>query len=223
MENYPLQPSRMYARIHGLFDLVDEVSQVGGDIVECGVGRGISLAALVYAVSYSRLGKVVYGFDSFSGFPAAAAQDLGDRVKETDKIPSGWTDTSEELIASIFEFDRESAESLLERHDVVVKLIPGFFENTLVTNLPKEIALLHVDCDLYDSTRTVLEHCLPKMSAGGIVIFDEYHDERWPGAKKAADEVCALQGLEVTYFESAARFGVRMPASKKEQPVYSEV
>jgi hypothetical protein len=210
MANYPLQASGAYSRIYGLFSLVAEVNEVPGEIVECGVGRGGSLAAFVYAVSALQSSKVVFGFDSFAGFPPASVQDLGSRVKETGKV-SGWKDTSPELISSIFEFDRQDAASLLNKHDVTLKIIPGFFEHTLASNLPAKIALLHVDCDLYDSTVTVLEHCLPKMSPGGIIIFDEYHDDRWPGARRAADEACSKHGLDVVYFDRAARFGVRIP------------
>jgi hypothetical protein len=211
MANYPLQGSVACSRIYGLFSLVDEVNEVPGEIVECGVGRGGSLAAFVYAVSALKSSKAVYGFDSFAGFPSASVEDLGSRVRETGKV-SGWKDTSPELISSIFEFDRQDAASLLNNHDVTLRIIPGFFEETLGSNLPAKIALLHVDCDLYDSTKTVLDRCLPKMSPGGIIIFDEYHDDRWPGCRRAADEVCGSRGLEVVYFDRAARFGVRMPA-----------
>ncbi|MBV6396419.1 MAG: hypothetical protein HFACDABA_02017 [Anaerolineales bacterium] len=211
MKNYALQRSGRYARIYGFFRLIEELGPVQGDIVECGVGRGISLACLVYAVSFFRLEKMVYGFDSFSGFPPATVQDIGTRVTTVDKPPTGWGDTSPDLIRSIFECDRAIPESLLRAHDVRLEIVPGFFHETLSNNLPKRIAFLHVDCDMYESTKIVLEHGLPRMSPGGIVIFDEYHDEHWPGAKKAADEVCAARGLKIEYLAVAGRYGIRIP------------
>lgn len=33
---------------------------------------------------------------------------------------------------------------------------------------------LHVDCDLYSSTRTVFEHCAPMIGPGTVIVFDEY-------------------------------------------------
>lgn len=211
MKNYALQSSDHYARIYGFFRLIEELEHVQGDIVECGVGRGISLACLVYAVSFFRLEKLVYGFDSFSGFPPATVHDVGTRVTTTGKPPTGWSDTSPDLIRSIFECDRAIPESLLRAYDVHVEIVPGFFIETLSNNLPTRIAFLHVDCDLYESTKIVLEHGLPRMSPGGIVIFDEYHDERWPGAKKAADEVCSTRGLNIEYLAVAGRYGIRIP------------
>ena len=210
MHRYPLSESDQYARSFGIFDTVRELTNVPGDIVECGVGTGLSLASLIYAVSFFRSDKAVYAFDSFAGFPAATTEDRGPRVTDLNRPPAGWTDTSPKLITSVFENDRTEQTSLLRIHDVQLTVIPGFFQDSLVTNLPSMIALLHVDCDLYESTKTVLEHCLPRMSPGGIVIFDEYEDKRWPGAKKAADEVCDMFGLSVSYLDNMRRFGIKL-------------
>jgi hypothetical protein len=60
--------------------------------------------------------------------------------------------------------------------------------------LPKyegRIALLHLDCDLYESYKTALTHLYEKVAPGGVVMFDEYDDSRWPGAKIAIDEFFA--------------------------------
>ncbi|AKJ72559.1 methyltransferase [Gordonia phage GMA2] len=61
--------------------------------------------------------------------------------------------------------------------------IPGLFEDTL-SHFDLEsidfINLLHVDCDLYSSTKTVLEHAGPYLKTGAIVVFDEWHG--YPGA-----------------------------------------
>ena len=219
MYNHPMIVSDEYARIHGFFDLISRVRGVPGDIVECGVGRGISLACLVYAVSFGRLDKAVYSFDSFSGFPAASVHDLGSRVVEAGKSPSGWEETSPEMIAAIFQDDRNSARSLLRQHDVRLEIVPGFFSETLPDRLPPSIALLHVDCDLYDSIKVVLERCLPRMSEGGMVVFDEYDDPRWPGAKKAADEVLAASPLPIHYFESIRRYGVMIQSKWRQAQV----
>ena len=211
MKNYPMLSSNEYARVYGLFHLIGELNQVEGHIVECGVGRGVSLAYLVYAVSFFRLEKAVYAFDSFSGFPPATIHDLGSRVNKVGQPPPGWSDTSPELVSSVFEFDKAQETSLLHEHDVRLEIVPGFFKDTLPDKLPSQIAFLHVDCDLYDSTKVVLEQCLPRMSAGGLVILDEYHDERWPGVKKAVGEVCAIWNLSVAYFDAVRRYGIRIP------------
>jgi hypothetical protein len=219
MHYVPLTNSAEQMRVAGFFRLVDLIRQVEGDIVECGVGRGVSLASLLYAAALFRLPKTVYGFDSFAGFPDATAEDLSGRVKEIGKSPGGWENTSPELIETYFALDQQFADSLLKSYTPTLRLVPGFFEDTLAANLPERIALLHVDCDLYSSTRTVLEQCLPRMTAGGIILFDEYHTEQWPGEKQAADEICARWQLPIQYFDFAQRYGVQLPLTFEGKPL----
>lgn len=211
LKRYPLLPSDTYARAFGFYRILGDLKEVCGDITECGVDRGRSLAYIVYAVSFFKMDKVVYAFDSFKGFPLPTLHDLGVEVKELGTPLGHYKDTSSDMILTIFDQDRNNKASLLRKHDVCVELISGFFENTLPNKLPPQIALLHVDCDLYESTKVVLERCLPRMSPGGIVIFDEYDDENWPGEKKAADEVRAVWGLDISYFDAVGRYGIRMP------------
>lgn len=211
MGTLSLVSSNEYGRAYGFFDLVGSLRDVEGDIVECGVGRGISFAYLVYAVALHKLDKTVYGFDSFAGFPPAAEQDLGSRVKEANRRPEGWTETSPEMIKAVFDHDLPLKDSLIAVHPVNYKLIPGFFDQSLPGNLPPKIALLHADADMYPSTLAILTHGLPRMASGGVVIFDEYHEERWPGVRKAVEEICTPKGLQVEYFEKMRRYGLRIP------------
>lgn len=215
LKNYSTLSSVEYARSYGFFQLLGELKDIPGDLVECGVGRGVSLASIVYAASMHKLNKKVYAFDSFAGFPVAHEEDIGTRVKEQGVRPEGWSNTSPALIRSIFAHDRIMKESLLNQHLVDVEIVPGFFESTLANNMPAHIAFLHVDCDLYESTREVLECGFPRMSPGGVVLFDEYNEQRWPGATKAADELCSERGLTIEYFEMMRRYGVRMPRNAK--------
>jgi len=211
MHNLAVCPSEAQARAYGFFRLIETIKDVEGDIVECGVGRGVSVASIVYAVSLFRLSKVVYAFDSFAGFPKASPEDVGERVKQSGAVPEGWTDTSPEMVSEILMADRELKESLLRTRDVELRIIPGFFEKTMPDKLPAKIALLHVDADLYESVKVATERALSRLSNGALVVFDEYHEKRWPGPKKAVDELCARHGLQVIFLESARRYGIRIP------------
>ena len=210
MDQYSLMNSSSFARSYGFFRLIETIASMPGDVVECGVGRGISFASLVYAVAFFDLEKTVYGFDSFAGFPIPDVKDLGSRIKQVDVAPAGWQDTSPNLIEAIFTRDRASDQGLLRERNVPIKLVPGFFDETLPVYLPEHIAFLHADADMYGSTIAILTHGLPRMSTGGIVIFDEYHDERWPGVKQAVDEICAEKALQVEWFPFARRYGLRL-------------
>lgn len=57
-----------------------------------------------------------------------------------------------------------------------VRLYQGWFEQTLPVFLqqqPGTVSLLHIDCDLYSSTRTVLELLADRFVEGTVIIFDD--------------------------------------------------
>jgi len=75
-----------------------------------------------------------------------------------------------------------------------VVLVKGLFEDTLRTYNGKQVALLHLDVDLYQSYKECIEFFYPRVAKGGIIAFDEYQSTEWPGAKKAIDEYSAGKG-----------------------------
>jgi hypothetical protein len=71
-----------------------------------------------------------------------------------------------------------------------IALVKGPVESTIPAMSPPEaIALLRLDTDWYASTKHELIHLFPKLSAGGILIVDDYG--HWQGAKQAVDEFLA--------------------------------
>lgn len=52
----------------------------------------------------------------------------------------------------------------------------------------EKLCFAHIDVDLYDSTKCAIEFVYPKLTSGGIVVFDDYGDLVSQGAKKATDE-----------------------------------
>ena len=71
--------------------------------------------------------------------------------------------------------------------DSSITLCPGWFSD----KLPKHegsISLLHLDSDLYESTKCALDNLWPKVSINGVVALDDYGNKDFPGEKKAVDE-----------------------------------
>lgn len=212
-KSYPTLYSHEATRIYGFFDLFKDLKSVPGDLVECGVGRGRFLTIFAFANQFFQMNRDLYGFDSFQGFPVASKQDFGTRVKKEEKI-TGWDDVTPELIYHILghDLDAEGSKSTLDEQGVKrVKLIPGYFNETLERNLPERIAFLHLDADLYQSTVDVLQACLPRMSHGGVLVFDELHEEeKWPGVKQAVDEICHPLGLTPVWHKALQRYIIHM-------------
>ena len=59
-------------------------------------------------------------------------------------------------------------------------------ENTLPGVMPKEISLLRLDTDWYESTKREMNNLFPLLEENGVLIIDDYG--HWAGCKKAIDE-----------------------------------
>jgi hypothetical protein len=164
--------------------LLERIEGVNGDVVECGVAGGSSLAMLASLVRRRGGGRHLYGLDNWRGLPEPDAMDTGPKSVAQRGMFS-WASPEgvrRELRAHGFRADQL---------DHVVTLIPGPFGNTL-PRLEASPALVHVDADLYESYRVALVCLWPRLNVGGIVAFDEYEEhELWPGARRAVDEFLA--------------------------------
>lgn len=80
-----------------------------------------------------------------------------------------------------------------------VTLIKGPVQETMKIN--KLVAFAHLDVGGYDPVMGCLTRIIPKLSPGGSIILDDYHD--WGGCRDAADE--CLKGIEdrFTFDDSA--------------------
>ena len=151
---------------------------VSGMALEFGVYRGETLERIARA----RDDKQVYGFDSFQGLPEFWLPDhQAGRFGPDD--PAGVRGVPEipgaELVVGWFD-----------------ETVPGF-----MAEHPGPVAFLHVDCDLYSSTKTVLEHAGPRLQPGSIVVFDEYFNyPGWQGHEfRAWQEYVAATGTQFSY------------------------
>ena len=160
---------------YALFDYLLKSQQVNdgkGLVCEFGVATGKSINYLAKRLKAHK----VYGFDSFQG------------------LPETWRAN---YAAGTF---KTSLPSVREN----VQLIPGLFQEALAPFLdahPGPALLLHLDADLYSSTKTVLEFMRPRIGAGCILIFDEFFNyPGWlEGEYKAFNEFIAASGLSFDY------------------------
>lgn len=178
---------------------------VDGTVVECGVGTGDSLLMLLFLSHQEGRGRHVWGFDSFRGFPEPGAEDLGRRKPKKGELATDRL--SIENMLKVGGFDPLFLESNLT-------LVEGFFEQTLREYPGPPIALLHIDADLYSSTRTVLQSLFPRVAPGGVVLFDEYINSEpdWPGARLAVDEFFGNLADSIQHDKTVNRYYLVKPA-----------
>jgi hypothetical protein len=161
--------ARFYALYQNVTHVLDE--NVPGDIVELGVYKGNS-AAILSALGRER-GRRTYLFDTFAGFDARDLHgpDAGRAVQFGDTA----LETVQELVGTR-----------------MVTYVKGHFpESTAQIALPAEIAVAHIDCDLYEPMKAGLEHFYPRVAGGGVLILHDYSSGQWPGATRAIDEFFA--------------------------------
>lgn len=171
------------ANINIILSLLDEVLDLDGDVCECGVFRGSTLIPIGLHIAQHNSPKRLFGLDSFQGFGDDVTIDinLGGPNCEARKV-NGMNTTSHRYVARRVELLGLSS---------MTELLPGYFENTLSALADRQFSFVHLDCDLYQSYRTCLEFFYPRMSPGGIILFDEYNDSFWPGCNVAVDEFFA--------------------------------
>jgi len=166
-----------------LFRLLESTLGLEGDVAECGVWKGQMLLPTGLFIKRRAPHKRVWGFDSFQGLNETVATDLslgGDQ--DVRKRVGGFSDTSYLTIARrVRRFGLEDT----------VRLVPGYFQDTLARHTTLRFSFVHLDCVLYESYKLTLEFFYPRLARGGVILLDEYNDPPWPGCTRAVDEFLA--------------------------------
>lgn len=158
---------------------------IQGSFIECGVAGGGS--ALVIS-NILRGKRKLFLYDVFGMIPPPGANASEFEKKRFEEITKG---ESKGINGDMYYGYQQDLQSLivsrfkkmkLETKDIVFNV--GLFQETL---FPKsKIALAHIDCDWYDSTKVCLERVSPYLSEGGFFIIDDYNT--YEGSKVATDE-----------------------------------
>lgn len=148
--------------------------EIPGDLVECGVWRGGAAIMMKAVLDSHGSDRNVWLADSFEGLPAPSlAEDEGYDLSSMPYLTAGEQTVRENFERFGFLDDR-------------VKMLPGWFKDSLPGAPIERIAVLRADADLYESTMDILNNLYAKVSPGGFVIIDDYHG--WEPCRKAVTE-----------------------------------
>ena len=113
---------------------------------EFGVYKGTTISMIAKQYPDTK----IYGFDSFEGFPEDGRDDWKHDFSLNGKLP----DVPDN-----------------------VELIKGYFEDTLKDFASKHkgkyLSFLHIDCDIYSSTKTIFTELNEMIRPGCVIVFDE--------------------------------------------------
>ena len=158
--------------IQTTFELATRAAKVKGSVLEFGVRHANSTRQLA-----SLAKQDVHGFDSFEG------------------IPEDWHD---EIRGSY------STKGVIPRVTSNIHLHAGWFDATLpkfLADNSENARLINIDCDIYSSTKTVLDLLAQRIVKGTVIIFDEYiGNQHWREDEfKAFQEAVKAYGWSYEY------------------------
>lgn len=154
---------------------LQRVKNLAGMYMEFGVYTGRSINYIAKRIGGNR----VHGFDSFEG------------------LPDDWSGFNMQS----GHFNLNGALPAVEENVILYK---GWFDKTLPMFLKQnneKVAFLHMDSDIYDSTKTVLDLLAKRLQVGTVIVFDEYFNyPNWQNHEfKAFQEFVKENGIKFKY------------------------
>lgn len=205
-------PRQNLARFLARYEIFKLIKDVQGSIVECGVlfGGGLmSFAKLSTILEPYNFQRRIIGFDTFTGFPSIDEADLKGKPdrKSAHLKQHGFAAEGayEDILKAIELYDI----SRYLNHFPKVQVVKGDFAVTskqFIKDYPHlVVSCLYLDFDIYQPTRTALEHFLPRMPKGSVLVFDELNEEAFPGETIAVMEMLDLRSTRVRRFDFEPR------------------
>lgn len=178
--------------------IYNEVKDVPGDIVECGVFKGTGLYTFLKLknVLNPNSSKKIIGFDFF----------------DTDNLITSINDNFDKsTMTTLFDSRNFAHEDNFKENFEKQILSDGFNENEFMLikgdvsvttkkfseeNPGFKISLLYMDLDLDEPTYDTLKNLWDNVTKGGIIVFDEYGYHKW-SESKAVDRFIQEKNLEI--------------------------
>ena len=154
--------------LYNLYYYAQRGGRVAGDFAELGVFRGGG-AKMIASLKGER---DLHLFDTFEGMP-----EVNQRI-DSHHRPGDFSGTS----ASAVKRYLNAFEG--------IQIHPGIFPDSSQKGLSESIqfCFVHLDVDIYDSTRAGLEFFYPRLTQGGVLLSHDYRAISCPGVKRAVDE-----------------------------------
>lgn len=174
---------------------------IPGDVVEMGCYQGQtsiyiqSLLTTLESLSLIQNTKF-HVYDSFSGLPDLAEQDIVDQPK----FFKGQFNTTVNKFKEIF----------LQYHLKTPLIHKGWFKDIPIKDHPKKISFAFLDSDLYNSIIDSLNIVYPRLSTNGTILVHDYQHAYLPGVKKACQDFFADKSDIIQHYEPGIAKIVKM-------------
>lgn len=180
-------------------DLLRSTLSVPGHVAEFGSWRGanVMLLAKLLKILDPHCSKLVHCFDSFEGLQTFVPED-GDAKSEQGTYKGNLAELKDMI-------------ALCELDDDII-IHQGLIQNTLPKMLDADagvtFSFVYCDTDLFEPTEIILNALHERLAKGGLFVFDEWNDSRWPGEGAAAN---AFMSAHSDNYEMVHVQGARQP------------
>jgi hypothetical protein len=189
---------RVFSKLISRALLYNEIKDIPGDIVECGVFKGTGLYTFLKlkGLYNPNSSKKVVGFDFF----------------DTNQLISSISNKTDKEAMDVLFKERNFTHETSFKDYLSTKLIQDGFLNTdfeLVdgdlsitskeyseNNPGFKISLMYMDVDLEEPTYNALNNLWDNITKGGIVVFDEYGYNKW-SESKGVDRFIEEKNIEI--------------------------
>jgi O-methyltransferase len=177
-------------RMFMLRQFARNAASLPGDAAEVGVYRGGT--ARLLAKSFAPSGKKVLLFDTFEGMPETSA------TKDLHRA-GDFADTSLEHVKRVLDGCTN------------VEYYKGFFPQSAAPVVSRKFCFAHIDVDIYQSILDCCEFFYPRLSPGGVLVFDDYGFLSCPGVKSALDKFFADKPESALFLFTGQAFMIKYP------------
>jgi O-methyltransferase len=164
-------------RCFELWTLIEQSAKLDGGIIEVGVWRGGTGALIAKKAELCGIANPVYLCDTFKGVVKAG---------DDDSYSGGeHADTSRKVVEGLI-FDRMKLNS--------VKIMEGVFPDQTSRFIEEsQFRFCHVDVDVYQSAKDIVDWIWDRLVIGGIVVYDDYGFQSCRGITKYVEEQSLLK------------------------------
>ena len=145
-------------RCYELWQLVAETAKLRGALIEVGAWRGGSGALIAKKTKLVGIKDNVYLCDTFKGVVKAGVYDSSYKGGE-------YADTSKETVEEVIH------KLKLDNTKLLVGIFPDQTSEMVTDN---KFRFCHIDVDVYESAKDIVDWLWSRLVIGGVIVFDDY-------------------------------------------------
>lgn len=205
ISKYKTISTQSYIRMISVLNVIRYITKnkINGDIVECGVYKGIT--PVLCAIECLKLNnmKHIWSYDTYEGVPSEdiTEEDMYEADDGSNKHAKTWLEerNNEWCKCSLSQVEKNVKKT--NYPDELLYFIKGKVQDTIPAHIPDQISFLRLDMDLGEPTKHALNFLWDKLNINGVLQIDDYGF--FKGVRNVIDEFFSdkhvyIHGIDMT-------------------------